>query len=77
MLPLGHPWVPSTNFRPFGPAVWSDIANRQIYMSEENYYIYRYIAGRHNCIYVGVYERVYVCMYVWVGACMYVCMLPI
>ena len=41
LLP-GHPWVPSTNFSPFGPAVWPAIAN--IFIQTHIYiYIYTYI----------------------------------
>ena len=45
MLPLGYPWHSSKNASPFGPAVWSVIANIYvctnfyIYMCEELYYI--------------------------------------
>ena len=39
MLPLGYPWVPSKNVRPFGLSVWPANADIYIYMSEEIYYI--------------------------------------
>ena len=41
MLLPGHLWVTSTNFSPFGPAVWPAIANiyRNIY--EQRALLYR------------------------------------